>query len=197
MSNSPPPLLGSKGACACHMPQTDYGASKCISLSFVPCQPIPSLSLFFESLISKPPCQPPHLTPPASLPIPASFIFPRVAHRHLDTPLPPFLSPLPIFLPFHHSISSCLVTQLLSLAPAADAFLCSSHHKQPELQTPPHPSQLGPGLAPTHKVQSSWPLPVGVPQQPAAACSTSVGTTYQPPLEPEFKRGPPSMCLIS
>lgn len=53
-------------------------------------------------------------------------------------------SRFPSFSSSHHSISSDLMAQLLPQAPAADVFLCSSHHKQSKLQTPLTQVNLGP-----------------------------------------------------
>jgi hypothetical protein len=109
-------------------------------------------------------CLSPELALSASLPNPCLSFPEGRAWTSLKIPLTAFLSPPPYFLSFHHSLSSYLMTQLLSQAPAAEAFLSPPpSHQPPELWTPPHPNKSAwalPGPHPLSSVTSAPPCGV-------------------------------------
>ena len=154
-------------------------ASKCIPLFFVPAHPSPGSHSFLEAQASPSPCWPPALAPPLSSSNTCLIHFPEGnpkepgdSHFTLSSPHP----------------SYCLFTTVSSLTSRFSSYLRSllvMHSCVPltmnslDSRHPLTQSQFGPCLASTHKAQSSWSLPVGMPWQPDAPCSSMVGTTYQ------------------
>lgn len=122
---------------------------------------LPSLSFFFESLISKPPWQPLALAPLPPFPMLASFIFLSVAQRHPET-----LS----FHPSHLPTTASPLTSWLSsyLRPLRLMYSCVPPTTSSPNSRHPSPKSTWalPSLHPQSSVQLA--LPCGCPS--AASC---------------------------